>query len=129
MLRRPPRSTRTYTLFPYTTLFRSGLSPDGLIEGYVVKLLHALPLILKLTALVGLVRLLWTRPERPLRAIAIGIKAWTLDRPMTLAAIVVPLVLMPLLLAGFGVFKMLLQHYAPFRWDADRTSTRLNSSH
>src|SRR3546814_15973565 len=24
MLRRPPRSTRTYTLFPYTTLFRSG---------------------------------------------------------------------------------------------------------
>src|SRR3546814_5668561 len=23
MLRRPPRSTRTYTLFPYTTLFRS----------------------------------------------------------------------------------------------------------
>src|SRR3546814_4762842 len=29
MLRRPPRSTRTDTLFPYTTLFRSdvGLSP------------------------------------------------------------------------------------------------------
>src|SRR3546814_13937908 len=24
MLRRPPRSTRTDTLFPYTTLFRSG---------------------------------------------------------------------------------------------------------
>src|SRR3546814_17461369 len=24
MLRRPPISTRTYTLFPYTTLFRSG---------------------------------------------------------------------------------------------------------
>src|SRR3546814_13169913 len=26
MLRRPPRSTRTDTLFPYTTLFRSALS-------------------------------------------------------------------------------------------------------
>src|SRR3546814_10995262 len=26
MLRRPPRSTRTDTLFPYTTLFRSGFS-------------------------------------------------------------------------------------------------------
>src|SRR3546814_13147588 len=25
IIRRPPRSTRTYTLFPYTTLFRSGL--------------------------------------------------------------------------------------------------------
>src|SRR3546814_7663109 len=31
MIRRPPRSTRTYTLFPYTTLFRSG----GLREGFV----------------------------------------------------------------------------------------------
>src|SRR3546814_10810518 len=27
MIRRPPRSTRTYTLFPYTTLFRSQLFP------------------------------------------------------------------------------------------------------
>src|SRR3546814_18339773 len=29
MLRRPPRSTRTDTLFPYTTLFRSSLQTDG----------------------------------------------------------------------------------------------------
>src|SRR3546814_10259593 len=28
MIRRPPRSTRTYTLFPYTTLFRSGLNSN-----------------------------------------------------------------------------------------------------
>src|SRR3546814_14819848 len=28
MIRRPPRSTRTYTLFPYTTLFRS-VSPHA----------------------------------------------------------------------------------------------------
>src|SRR3546814_10115985 len=27
MIRRPPRSTRTYTLFPYTTLFRSAVPP------------------------------------------------------------------------------------------------------
>src|SRR3546814_10860741 len=27
MIRRPPRSTRTDTLFPYTTLFRSGRHP------------------------------------------------------------------------------------------------------
>src|SRR3546814_3340066 len=35
MLRRPPRSTRTDTLFPYTTLFRSAygfhLTPDQLL--------------------------------------------------------------------------------------------------
>src|SRR3546814_4448987 len=29
MIRRPPRSTRTDTLFPYTTLFRSGLGGTG----------------------------------------------------------------------------------------------------
>src|SRR3546814_17334132 len=34
MLRRPPRSTRTDTLFPYTTLFRS-LSPAGLVDAYL----------------------------------------------------------------------------------------------
>src|SRR3546814_6400541 len=28
MIRRPPRSTRTDTLFPYTTLFRSGYVAD-----------------------------------------------------------------------------------------------------
>src|SRR3546814_17345195 len=28
MFRRPPRSTRTYTLFPYTSLFRSSLRHD-----------------------------------------------------------------------------------------------------
>src|SRR3546814_16109650 len=29
MIRRPPRSTRTDTLFPYTTLFRSGHAGRG----------------------------------------------------------------------------------------------------
>src|SRR3546814_9671585 len=35
MIRRPPRSTRTDTLFPYTTLFRSGRTPaeDALRQG------------------------------------------------------------------------------------------------
>src|SRR5213592_2000025 len=29
MIRRPPRSTQRSTLFPYTTLFRSGVVPGG----------------------------------------------------------------------------------------------------
>src|SRR3546814_10250607 len=37
MIRRPPRSTRTDTLFPYTTLFRSpqpaGLRRDAVVDG------------------------------------------------------------------------------------------------
>src|SRR3546814_17016067 len=32
MIRRPPRSTRTDTLFPYTTLFRSKTRVEGLIQ-------------------------------------------------------------------------------------------------
>src|SRR3546814_3431873 len=42
MLRRPPRATRTDTLFPYTTLFRSfmlngllGFGPDDGLQGFV----------------------------------------------------------------------------------------------
>src|SRR3546814_20376893 len=33
MIRRPPRSTRTDTLFPYTTLFRSGQPAAQLVLG------------------------------------------------------------------------------------------------
>src|SRR3546814_19448524 len=31
MIRRPPRSTRTDTLFPYTTLFRSVVAPGHIL--------------------------------------------------------------------------------------------------
>src|SRR3546814_4477680 len=34
MIRRPPRSTRTDTLFPYTTLFRSTDWPPNLLESW-----------------------------------------------------------------------------------------------
>src|SRR3546814_14513267 len=37
MIRRPPRSTRTDTLFPYTTLFRSGQFRRSLSAGTAVK--------------------------------------------------------------------------------------------
>src|SRR3546814_15665294 len=36
MIRRPPRSTRTDTLFPYTTLFRSGEITLGVAQAYAV---------------------------------------------------------------------------------------------
>src|SRR3546814_2837560 len=38
MIRRPPRSTRTYTLFPYTTLFRSAGSQFHLSDLGIDKL-------------------------------------------------------------------------------------------
>src|SRR3546814_2150563 len=36
MIRRPPRSTRTDTLFPYTTLFRSGWAANQYRERFGV---------------------------------------------------------------------------------------------
>src|SRR3546814_15159621 len=39
MIRRPPRSTRTVTLFPYTTLFRS-VADDGLFVADAVYHAH-----------------------------------------------------------------------------------------
>src|SRR3546814_3043266 len=40
MIRRPPRSTRTDTLFPYTTLFRSRLDPGVHRAGKACELVH-----------------------------------------------------------------------------------------
>src|SRR3546814_3955275 len=40
MIRRPPRSTRTDTLFPYTTLFRS--NPKGLLYEHRSNVIHAI---------------------------------------------------------------------------------------
>src|SRR3546814_15718176 len=42
MIRRPPRSTRTDTLFPYTTLFRSLLGRES-IEARMVAAGHSTP--------------------------------------------------------------------------------------
>src|SRR3546814_19528338 len=39
MILRPPRSTRTYTLFPYTTLFRSCLNQETeLVQDFITVL-------------------------------------------------------------------------------------------
>src|SRR3546814_10889221 len=47
MIRRPPRSTRTDTLFPYTTLFRSSASNEKYIGEFVMahKLNHEVVII------------------------------------------------------------------------------------
>src|SRR3546814_5145272 len=41
MIRRPPRSTRTDTLFPYTTLFRSQFGIQAVIASSFAEIFHA----------------------------------------------------------------------------------------
>src|SRR3546814_16202463 len=43
MIRRPPRSTRTDTLFPYTTLFRSEFGQPHGLRGRITTCGHILP--------------------------------------------------------------------------------------
>src|SRR3546814_6563067 len=45
MIRRPPRSTRTDTLFPYTTLFRSNSFFAGGLKGLETKLRRDEPIV------------------------------------------------------------------------------------
>src|SRR3546814_18241837 len=102
MIRRPPRSTRTDTLFPYTTLFRSREFGDQLEGGMgVVEVVVAERLALEL---------LGADDARPRIAARIG--RCCLVRVLAIAQF------LPLA-AG--------EHQAI--GEADRKSTRLNSSH
>src|SRR3546814_18833228 len=69
MIRRPPRSTRTDTLFPYTTLFRSVQVEQD--EGYKAR-----------------VRFLETRPD-PTTADALSHACMTIADPVAISAITV----------------------------------------
>src|SRR3546814_11905951 len=65
MIRRPPRSTRTDTLFPYTTLFRSG--GEWINPAEIEALVAALPQV-SLAAVIGRADEKWG--ERPILLIA-----------------------------------------------------------
>src|SRR3546814_7378412 len=82
MIRRPPRSTRTDTLFPYTTLFRSsrregarrfasaarGPSPFAHLSGYRHDRLHSLPRFARNQHIADRLRACPTSPRSSLRS-------------------------------------------------------------
>src|SRR3546814_10964611 len=102
MIRRPPRSTRTDTLFPYTTLFRSFDAPPGSLEQRCVAAGYAEYLEIH------------QRLNLPLLECGALVLAWTEAEEAQLPA------LMDQARAN-GIDDV-----APLR---DRKSTRLNSSH
>src|SRR3546814_9182242 len=151
MIRRPPRSTRTDTLFPYTTLFRSEFLPSlfallpGAQASHSPKNCFRIMWIISLCAVVltihgiGQVRLGqgWTGmpTAQDGRIQYVGI----FSDPNDLAMLFIMAVPMTLLMAGRGgllglrrVFwwaAALTLLYGVYLTNSDRKSTRLNSSH
>src|SRR3546814_4333115 len=104
MIRRPPRSTRTDTLFPYTTLFRSRRQR---LEPRVLQLLERLEALgnrREFLERVGLEQFLHRGEAQRIVLIVVVEALALLGRPFAVLVVAI----------GFGL---------------DRKSTRLNSSH
>src|SRR3546814_4498967 len=110
MIRRPPRSTRTDTLFPYTTLFRSRLPKRGVPMSVVP---------LRTEARSRGVRMLRT-------ALGVSVAGW-LDDPATIEVMLNPDGRLWIDRLGEGVSDTGERMAAAD--GEDRKSTRLNSSH
>src|SRR3546814_4415034 len=117
MIRRPPRSTRTDTLFPYTTLFRSS---------------HSLPAdhLLRSTSASG------EPPAIPLvrqdSQLSVSLTShidefWALCHAATIPLLPTYQIVPPSFL--FGSARTTDQPFLAFDMGYDRKSTRLNSSH
>src|SRR3546814_3215132 len=109
MIRRPPRSTRTDTLFPYTTLFRSISDEESIRQFYrFVQDRHGRLDILHNNAAAS-------QGEEILRDMAIEhMDAAVWDRAF---------------IVNTRGTMLMIKHAIPMMREADRKSTRLNSSH
>src|SRR3546814_3347931 len=115
MIRRPPRSTRTDTLFPYTTLCRAGLdeaSPQGVLT--TADLLEAQRTVRRIPVGEGVLDaiLRLVRAGRPDESALPGISEQVAWGPGPRAS-----------------QALMLATRARALLDGDRKSTRLNSSH
>src|SRR3546814_11643235 len=103
MIRRPPRSTRTDTLFPYTTLFRSEVW-NRLVNNF------------------------WLPEKVPLSN---DIQSWntlTPDEQLLTMRVFTGLTLLDTIQGTVGAVSLIPDAITPHE-EADRKSTRLNSSH
>src|SRR3546814_6282803 len=138
MMRRPPRSTRTYTLFPYTTLFRSEIrggrvgaaAPEdrgaavGVAGDEALGKQHPRRLGVEtfVEAVAGLAPARNRQPRRP------GVLVRQRDRVEPVARIA-PAEVQALRVQVGGAERGGQQFTLPQHVGLDRKSTRLNSSH
>src|SRR3546814_15627078 len=114
MIRRPPRSTRTDTLFPDTTLFRS---PPSLVT--VLLVANLTPLMVLITLIARRLALLVGHRRRGTAGARLHVR---------LVALFSVVAAVPSLLVVIFA-SMLFQYGVEFWFSEDRKSTRLNSSH
>src|SRR3546814_5800467 len=139
MIGRPPRSTRTYTLFPYTTLFRSRARPAPVGDRFAVDVVQRqVGLVVGADAGVEQardVRMPQAREYLPLAGEAqaqVGIgqaRAQQLERHPALVQAVGAAGQPDLAHAAFAEQAFELLRPDPGVRSRDRKSTRLNSSH
>src|SRR3546814_10164155 len=115
MIRRPPRSTRTDTLFPYTTLFRSAGMPIGIYRDLAV-------------ASDGGGSMAWSWPQVVLSGVSVGAPPDDLG-PTGQNWGLSPLSPHGLREAAYRPFIDALRANMRHSGAVDRKSTRLNSSH
>src|SRR3546814_14611437 len=117
MIRRPPRSTRTDTLFPYTTLFRS--HPHGWVTKYVWSQDHKVIAIqYSVTAIaIGLVALVLSalmRLQLGFPGVFPAIQPDNYLQFVSMPGMIMVVYLLPaLLLGGFGSYLIPLMIGAP----------------
>jgi hypothetical protein len=103
-------------LFAWWMAAGQGIDAPDILAGYFGKVLRALPLLAELLLLGLVVRAALKRSSSP-----IGDAAELVGRrfgsPMLGLGGAAPLLLMPVMFAGFGILKMLIPLYAPFAWD------------
>src|SRR3546814_13181910 len=123
MMRRPPRSTRTDTLFPYWTLFRSLFVHSDMSVKLVAMNSHSMkPMLYKIAGTWGNHEgsmLLWVT-IMGLAGGAVALFERSLRRDTHMATLGAQAVI------SLGFYAFLLFSSNPFE---DRKSTRLNSSH
>src|SRR3546814_8784634 len=127
MIRRPLRSTRTDTLFPYTTLFRSGAAVNDRTDHHAAIANVPLPIVATIPLLrgVGIARLAIFQPDALRDYINTAAGApddLTFEFPVPALAPQLPSVISVVCALRFNLMRELLK-------TTDRKSTRLNSSH
>jgi hypothetical protein len=93
-----------------------GMSAAAVLEDYAYKALRALPILLQIALVVLLARGLLSGSASPLRSVIAPLRA-RFGSPLLIASAITPLIAIPFMFSGFGVFKMLLPYYFPFSWD------------